>query len=416
MGKNCNCSIVPDIPERRVPKQPKKMRLQIKYKSAAEWAVSTYKAAIGEPLFDTTNHILKVGDGTNIWNNLPSISVSPDLNVGNGTGDYSIVQKEGDTSTGESDDRKNYAYGRSDAAFGHKNKTYQRDAFAFGGGNKVGLTEAEFLELYPSGIDNTGKDYQGSYSFSVATGENNTITSRSSAAFGVRNQVSGEASIAIGDNNNVSGKNSVAGGVNSRANGLFSQAIGQAVEASGQASAAIGFSTKSSGVASFAEGDRNIASGRGSHAEGTRNTASGNGAHAEGYMSDPAIGSYGLASGVGSHTENVNNIASGIGSHAGGCYSVARGDYHFVHGSYLISSDTGTTQAVFGKYNADNVSAVFVVGNGTAENARSNAFEVTYTGIARAYGTPVGNNDLIRKIDLDSAIAAAITTTLNTSV
>lgn len=329
-------------------------------------------------------------------------SFSRDLNIENGSDNYSLVQKEGDTSTGESDDRKNYAYGRSDAAFGHKNKTYQRDAFAFGGGNKVGLTENEFLELYPSGVDGSGKNYSGSYSFSIAIGENNEVTSRSGSALGVRNEVSGQGSVALGGENNVTGSYSLAAGSRSSATGIYSVAVGQAATASNQASFAAGISTLSSGVASVAEGDRAVASGRGAHAEGTRNTASGNGAHAEGFMSDPAIGSYGLASGVGSHVENVNNIAKGVGSHAGGCYSIAQGAYHFVHGSYLISSDTGAVQAVFGKYNADDVSAVFVVGNGTAENARSNAFEVTHTGIARAYGTPVGDNDLTPKSYVDA--------------
>lgn len=48
------------------------------------------------------------------------------------------------------------------------------------------------------------------------------------------------------------------------------------------------------------------------------------------------------------------------------------------------------------------VDYLFAIGNGTAETTRSNAFEVTDTGVARAYGTPVGNNDLTPKSYVDA--------------
>lgn len=112
--------------------------------------------------------------------------------------------------------------------------------------------------------------------------------------------------------------------------GTFSVAAGSVVEASGHASFAEGFQTKATGL--------------NSHAEGSDTKASGNYSHAEGY-----------------HT-----IASGYVSHAGGYYTKASGDYQTVVGEYNIEDTTS-------KY-------VFIVGNGTADNARENALGVTHTG------------------------------------
>lgn len=126
--------------------------------------------------------------------------------------------------------------------------------------------------------------------------------------------------------------------------GTFSVAAGSVVEASGHASFAEGFQTKATGLNSHAEGSDTKASGNYSHAEGASTTASGGISHAEGY-----------------HT-----IASGYVSHAGGYYTKASGDYQTVVGEYNIEDTTS-------KY-------VFIVGNGTADNARENALGVTHTG------------------------------------
>ena len=51
------------------------MATQIKLRrdSAANWALEDPVLAEGEPGFDLTNNILKIGDGTTIWSLLPSI-------------------------------------------------------------------------------------------------------------------------------------------------------------------------------------------------------------------------------------------------------------------------------------------------------------------------------------------------------
>jgi hypothetical protein len=140
--------------------------------------------------------------------------------------------------------------------------------------------------------------------------------------------------------------------------GTFSVAAGSVVEASGHASFAEGFQTKATGLNSHAEGSDTKASGNYSHAEGAGTTAAGLDSHAEGAST--------TASGDISHAEGYHTIASGYVSHAGGYYTKASGNYQTVVGEYNIEDTTS-------KY-------VFIVGNGTADNARENALGVTHTG------------------------------------
>lgn len=40
--------------------------------TAAEWAASTYVLRLGEPALDTTNNIVRYGDGERLWKDLPN--------------------------------------------------------------------------------------------------------------------------------------------------------------------------------------------------------------------------------------------------------------------------------------------------------------------------------------------------------
>lgn len=75
------------------------------------------------------------------------------------------------------------------------------------------------------------------------------------------------------------------------------------------------------------------------------------------------------------------------------CKIGSNGSHALVHGFHLISNYP--EQKVFGKYNLNKSDTLLELGNGTAEDARKNVFEVTKTGVARAYGTPVDDNDLV---------------------
>ena len=135
---------------------------------------------------------------------------------------------------------------------------------------------------------------------------------------------------------------------------------------------------------SYAEGYNTQASGNYSHAEGYYTTASGEGSHAEGYTT----GAYG----DGSHAEGCYTIASGNRSHAEGYYTYASGDYSHAEGCFTTANNQ--FQSVVGKYNDYTNTAsdhLFVVGNGSDQNNRSNAFAVdAYGGVSCGpvnYGT-----------------------------
>jgi len=98
-------------------------------------------------------------------------------------------------------------------------------------------------------------------------------------------------------------------------------------------------------------------------------TAQGVGAHAEGDSTK--------ATGTTSHAEGATTLASGIASHAEGQWTTASANYSHAEGLWTIAS--ASHQHVQGKYNATSTTALMLVGNGTADNARSNILEV-YTG------------------------------------
>ena len=142
--------------------------------------------------------------------------------------------------------------------------------------------------------------------------------------------------------------------------------------ATGDYSHSEGSDTKASGSYSHAEGSTTIASGGCSHAEGSDTKASGIHSHAE--------GSGAKASGVCSHAEGNGTIASGYYSHAEGGATKASGHSSHAEGFYTIAS--GSYQHVQGKYNVEDSDSkyAFIIGNGTSDTARSNAFAIDWNG------------------------------------
>lgn len=109
--------------------------------------------------------------------------------------------------------------------------------------------------------------------------------------------------------------------------------------------------------------------GNNAWAEGERTEATAGRAHAEGYMTE--------ASGIDSHAEGTNTRATGDSSHAEGAGCTASGkDSHAGGMSTRMSANGGMST---GRYNSDDT-ALFVVGNGTDTNNRSDAFKVDSDG------------------------------------
>ena len=123
--------------------------------------------------------------------------------------------------------------------------------------------------------------------------------------------------------------------------------------------------TTASGNYSHAEGNSTTASMGSSHAEGTLTTASAPSAHAEGNST--------TASGHNAHAEGSGSVASGSNSHAEGRKTIAKHLNQHVGGAFNIPdpSTAGTSSA--GTY-------IEIIGNGNAEDARSNARTLDWSG------------------------------------
>ena len=159
----------------------------------------------------------------------------------------------------------------------------------------------------------------------------------------------GSFSHTCGESTHTVGNGSSAKGTSTEALGYYSHAEGSGTQAIGIASHAEGVDTTSTGGASHAEGETTTATGLASHAEGFSTKASGSYSHAEGRGT--------TSTGLASHAEGRDTNTVGPYSHAEGFSTVASGSYQHVQGQYNISSSADSA---------------FIVGNGTADNSRSN--------------------------------------------
>ena len=212
------------------------------------------------------------------------------------------------------------------------------------------------------------------------------------------------------------------------------------------ASSAEGSYNKIYGNTSHGEGSSNILALHYSHIEGyknqggdpTRNTINGEGCHIEGYCNSIGSdsdgvhveGTYCKASGTGSHAEggntsattdyahsqNKNTQATAYCASASGLESKATGSISDAGGSYTEANHTASFtrgqhtksgcnyQSVFGIYNDIVNDSLLVVGNGTGENDRVNAFVVKQDGSVCAQTQGISNESLTRKDYVDNLV------------
>lgn len=208
-----------------------------------------------------------------------------------------------------------------------------------------------------------------------AEGINTQALGTGAHAEGSNTQSLANSTHAEGDATIASGEVAHAEGWNTKATGNQSHAEGASTTAEGNESHAEGKETLASGQGAHAEGNYTIASGRIAHAEGEYTTASGNISHAEGGGNETKRTE---ASGWCSHAEGWITKAEGQFSHSEGYHTVAAADASHAAGKGTITSREG--QTVVGEYNAEMTDALFVVGNGSSDTDRKNAFWVKKDG------------------------------------
>ena len=164
---------------------------------------------------------------------------------------------------------------------------------------------------------------------------------------------------------------------NNIAAGLWSTASGYETQSLGNYSVTSGWWTRADGQCAHAEGLLTRASGHFAHSEGTRTLASINNAHAEGDLTK--------ATGRQSHAEGVQTVASGYCAHAEGSNTQATNYYSHAEGLGTISA--GRNQTAMGKYNISDTKSLVIVGNGSKDTARSNAYKLDANGNGWYEGT-----------------------------
>ncbi len=229
---------------------------------------------------------------------------------------------------------------------------------------------------------------------STAMGTFTTASGYDATAMGYSTTAFGSSATAMGNSTTASGFASTSLGEYTIASGFYSTAMGQSSTALGAASTAMGQSSTASGAASTAMGIASTASGTYSTAMGQNTVASGNSA--------TAMGQYSTASGVGATAIGYGPFASGVFSTAMGLNTVASGDYSTVFG--FQNTAGAYASLAIGQFN-DSIATssrtswiptnpVFIIGNGTADNARSNAFMVLKNGNTGISATPVNGQKL----------------------
>lgn len=200
---------------------------------------------------------------------------------------------------------------------------------------------------------------------STAMGNSSLAFGGSSTAFGYNTNAHGDYSISMGNSTFANGIASTAMGSNSNAIGLMSTVMGNSTYASGDFSTAMGNQTAATGSSSIAMGNLTTSSGSSSTAMGSGTSASGD---------------YSIAMGNNTMATADYSTAMGYDTKASGNFSLALG--HSTVANYFSGTVIGSynDNASGNPVNFSTTNRIFQIGNGTADNARSNAMTVLQNG------------------------------------
>ena len=317
-------------------------------------------------------------------------------------GDYSHVEGEQNftvASYSHAEGRQNIVRGKHSHAEGYANDIKESATFGAHAEGQQNIVSAQ-----ASHAEGKGNVISVDAVFSHAEGEDNEITGIAAHAEGNSVVVSGTNSHGEGYNNKVNGHNAHGEGENTVVDGRAAHAEGNGAQATGYGAHAEGLNTKSSASYSHAEGSTTEASGDNAHAEGANTVANKPSSHAEGYstIADGIFGAHAEgqethASGQASHAQGLRSMATYPNSHASGVDAHAEADSAHAMGCNVYAENC--RGVVIGQYNTKDSNPsrsyyssskpAFVIGNGTSDTARSDAFKVLGNGTVYADNTTI---------------------------
>lgn len=301
----------------------------ITVRSGTEGSYTYSWEKIGNTQIDLTNYVQKTFTiaGIDMQDNITkselasALGVQADLNLLNGEGTNSLKMKNNNTVSGN-----------NSFAEGSNNVVFANNSHAEG----YSVTKATSRGITTSSTD---AEIETEWLASDPEGD--------------------KFSLAKGENSHIEGSNCLALGGNSHAEGNGTRAMNNSAHSEGTG-------TKASGKYSHAEGLETLASGGRAHSEGDSTEATADYTHAEG-RGTKAYGKY--AHVEGRDTQVNANIEY---SHAEGRNTIAAHSYSHVEGQGTITSRSH--QHVSGKFNTGDTTAYLIVGDGSADNSRSNCF------------------------------------------
>ena len=228
-----------------------------------------------------------------------------------------------------------------------------------------------------------GSSADATANLATAWGENTTANSNLATAWGSSTIASGNMATAWGNTNTASAQFATAFGQNTVASAGFTTAWGDNTDATSQYATAFGQNSLASGQYSTAFGLNSIASGTYSTALGQNDTAS---------------GTHSLSFGEANKASGTHSTAFGKSTNALGVYSTSSGFNTTAYsGMETVIGQYNTTYSPENAWGWNSPDRVFVIGNGTANNSRSDALRVFKN----------GNTDIYGNLSLISPIGAA---------
>lgn len=259
------------------------------------------------------------------------------------------------------------------------------------------------------GLIAMGGGNTASGAYSVAIGAGCRATGQHSLAFGGGNTASGIGSVAFGTGNNTASNSySISIGTGNTASATYSVAIGSSNTANGPYSVDIGYNCHSYADFGFAIGANCTVGNKNNTTSGMYSAAIGAGCQAQ--------SSYSMTFGATCSVSGDYSFAGGASNNVSGSYSVAMGELNRASGENSVSIGkgliaVGDNQTALGRYNVDetefDMRNLFVLGNGTDANNRSNAMAVDVAGnlnmnrdvVANAFGgSPISLVELSNRI------------------